>query len=74
MTDRSELTPGSPLSEVHGCTCPVMDNAGGRGTVINDQVMYWINGACPIHGKPEALPTLSPSPSGQAAQPWEPES
>lgn len=62
--NRAEMTPGSPLAEVHGCTCPVMDNAGGRGVQITDregtQTMFWINGACPIHGKPEPEPLPSP--------------
>ena len=57
MTDRSELTPGSPLSEVHGCICPTMDNARGRGVQITTangtETMFWINGACPVHGRPE---------------------
>lgn len=53
MTDRSELTPGSPLAEVHGCTCPVGDNWGGRGIPRNGETMFWINAACPVHGKPE---------------------
>lgn len=53
MTDRSELTPGSQAAWDHGCICPVMDNAGGRGVTLSTGVFFWINGACPIHGKPE---------------------
>lgn len=43
MTDRAELTPGSDRAYDQGCICPV----GG-------ETMFWINGSCPIHGKPDA--------------------
>lgn len=59
MTDLSELTPGSDRAADQGCICPAMDNANGRGIKITRttgvEVMFWINGACPIHGKPDCL-------------------
>jgi hypothetical protein len=47
--------PGSDEAVAAGCTCPVMDNARGRGIPIATdegelQIAYWINGNCPIHG------------------------
>lgn len=53
MTDRSELTPGSDRAADQGCICPSGDNARGRGVPMGGETMFWINGACPIHGKPE---------------------
>jgi len=40
--------PGSPEAIKKGCTCPVMDNNGGRG--LGDMGFFWINSSCPLHG------------------------
>lgn len=57
MSSRSELSPGSQLAAAHGCICPSMDNANGAGVRITTsggtETMFWINGACPVHGRPE---------------------
>lgn len=45
--------PGSPEAVKMGCECPVMDNCRGRGAGSSrdsDNPVFWINGACPIHG------------------------
>ncbi len=49
---RAELTPGSDAAWNHGCTCPVVDNARGRGVELSAGTFFWINASCPIHGKP----------------------
>lgn len=38
--------PGSDAAIDAGCTCPVLDNAHGRG--VNG--LYWIAANCPLHG------------------------
>ncbi len=38
--------PGSDAAVQQGCTCPVFDNAKGRG---NGRGEFWINGDCPVH-------------------------
>lgn len=48
-------TPGSDLAIEHGCRCPVLDNAHGKGwmggrTDANGKVQYVISELCPIHG------------------------
>jgi hypothetical protein len=40
--------PGSDEALDKGCTCPVLDNAHGRGYM--NQVYFWINNNCPLHG------------------------
>ncbi|MFA5133172.1 MAG: hypothetical protein WC444_07640 [Candidatus Paceibacterota bacterium] len=42
-------SPGSPDAIKLGCTCPILDNYGGRGL---GKGMFWINKVCPIHGTP----------------------
>ena len=39
--------PGSDAAVAAGCTCPVFDNAKGKGLPGG---MYWINSGCPLHG------------------------
>lgn len=38
--------PGSESALDQGCTCPVLDNAWGRG---RSDGTFWINGDCPMH-------------------------
>lgn len=40
--------PGSAEARDGGCTCPVMDNARGRGWMCSG--WFWINEDCPMHG------------------------
>ena len=44
------LLPGSPEALKAGCTCPISDNAGGKGFMCISDV-YWMSEGCPIHGK-----------------------
>ena len=45
-----KVNPGSDEAIKLGCTCPVMDNAHGRGAFIKDgQVMFWYSQDCPVH-------------------------
>lgn len=43
--------PGSAAAVTRGCTCPIMDNARGRGA-WGDGARYgwWISADCPMHG------------------------
>ena len=41
--------PGSDFAREHGCNCPVLDNAGGRG--LGDG-LYWVRATCLLHGEP----------------------
>lgn len=42
--------PGSDEAVKKGCTCPVMDNAYGKGTYrVDGRPVFWINGDCPLH-------------------------
>lgn len=50
--------PGSPDAVKIGCTCPVLDNAHGRGIPVTTdegeiQTAFWIDGTCPVHGAKE---------------------
>lgn len=45
--------PGSKEAIEQGCTCPVMDNAHGKGVPQKGGVMLWQNEHCPIHGSKE---------------------
>ena len=47
MSDKP--SPGSKEAITQGCTCPTMDNANGRGIIINGVECFWNNGDCPIH-------------------------
>lgn len=44
-----EHNPGSADAVARGCTCPVMDNAHGKG-LAGDGKAYWITMGCPLHG------------------------
>lgn len=41
-------TPGSDEAIKQGCTCPVLDNAHGRGAYGKEDT-FWISSDCPIH-------------------------
>lgn len=61
------LNPGSPEALNVGCECPVLSNGhgiGAYGGAISEpdspwKKAFWINGDCPIHGKPRQTPTDS---------------
>lgn len=61
-----DLAPGSQMAGDLGCSCPVMDNAGGRGVRLNDEVFFWINSACPVHGLQLAEAARNASPQGNS--------
>lgn len=49
--------PGSAAAREHGCTCPVLDNAHGRGVWPGrkgDEPLYWYASDCPYHFQQEA--------------------
>lgn len=44
--------PGSPEAQRLGCTCPVLDNAYGKGAVIDGRISetsFFTDPECPIH-------------------------
>ena len=44
--------PGSDAAIKQGCTCPVLDNAHGRGIMGDGENHgYWISSGCPLHGQ-----------------------
>ncbi len=47
MTDTPP--PGSLEAVAEGCTCPVIDNRGGKG-IRDDRDEFWIMVQCPLHG------------------------
>jgi len=54
--------PGSPEAIDQGCTCPVDDNARGRGFPMTDgEMCFYVEAACPLHGVPsENNPRIVP--------------
>jgi len=42
--------PGSDAAIKQGCTCPVLDNAHGRGIMGEEDFGFWIDSSCPLHG------------------------
>lgn len=51
-------SPGSDEARKLGCTCPVLDNNHGAGCGRKDDngsPLFWINEACPVHGKDEIV-------------------
>lgn len=55
---KSELAPGSDEAIAAGCTCPVLDNAHGKGYMggvkdENGETVYIISWVCQIHGVEE---------------------
>ena len=58
MAVKEFLPPGSEEAIAAGCTCPVIDNAYGKGCmggVTDDkgQTVYIFSGDCPLHGAGE---------------------
>ena len=56
MSVKEFLPPGSEEAIAVGCSCPVMDNAHGKGymgwvTDDKGQTVYIFSGDCPIHGE-----------------------
>lgn len=51
--------PGTKKAQDMGCTCPVMDNHGGHGFIVDGEIRFWINCECPIHGKQETERVLN---------------
>ena len=45
--------PGSDEALDKGCTCPVMDNAHGRGAWGSDGELFIMSEDCPLHGHRE---------------------
>ena len=45
--------PGSDAAIKQGCTCPVLDNAHGRGIMGGEELGFWITAGCPLHGSKE---------------------
>jgi hypothetical protein len=45
VPDNNTPNPGSVEAGELGCTCPVLDNAHGRGR--NGE--FWIHAGCPLH-------------------------
>ena len=50
---KPRLTPGSDEAIKQGCTCPIYDNAGGRGAwgSEGENAVFWVSGDCPLHAK-----------------------
>lgn len=49
------MTPGSDEAIEQGCTCPVMDNAHGKGFSLphgdgTTSTNFWVSADCPLHG------------------------
>lgn len=54
MSTETIPNPGSIEAVSKGCSCPVMDNAHGRGVNPGEaDTLFWVNGSCPIHGSDE---------------------
>lgn len=52
--DHQSPPPGSDAADELGCTCPVMDNAHGRGRGGDGARFGWyIAGNCPVHAQPK---------------------
>lgn len=48
----AEKRPGSVAARIAGCTCPVLDNAHGKGYLGDGERFGWITTAnCPLHGE-----------------------
>ena len=42
--------PGSQTAIRLGCTCAILDNSYGRGSMYGKGV-FWISADCPLHGE-----------------------
>lgn len=49
---KTEPNPGSAEAVANGCTCPVIDNRGGKGVPAGKDraPLFWYNISCPVHG------------------------
>lgn len=56
--------PGSAASLALGCTCPVIDNAHGRG-YMGRPGMFVYSAGCPVHGSQFGLPPLPKEPTDE---------
>jgi hypothetical protein len=54
--------PGSSKAFELGCTCPILDNAHGKG-----DGPFWISGGCPIHDKRNDLLATDSKPTGSTS-------
>lgn len=45
--------PGSDAAIKMGCTCPVLDNAHGRGIMGEERFGFLMDEYCPLHGEKE---------------------
>ena len=45
------MNPGSAEAVKQGCTCPVGDNGRGEGFMLDGERCWWMEEACPLHGK-----------------------
>jgi hypothetical protein len=57
--------PGSDEARARGCTCPVMDNARGKGWPggrknVGGETMFVVAGDCPLHTPPDLADGSSP--------------
>lgn len=55
----SDHPPGHPDAVASGCTCPVLDNAHGKGCgylTDDGQPVYIVNGTCPQHDAQDFFP------------------
>lgn len=56
---RETTNPGSDAAIKAGCTCPVLDNAHGKGYLggvrnrDTGEIMFVYNLACPVHKEPK---------------------
>lgn len=62
MSDDTFLNPGSDEAIEAGCTCPVLDNAHGRGVGAEPGTQFWYTEGCPL------LPDHTAPPEYDAAQ------
>lgn len=53
MTDKPN--PGSVEAVDIGCLCARMDNAHGKGIILNGERVWWITADCPLHGDPKLV-------------------
>lgn len=43
------MAPGSRMAEVHGCTCPILDNGWNRAHARWPAGDWWQTLGCPVH-------------------------
>jgi len=52
MADTMTPNPGSKEAIEQGCTCPVYDNAHGKGIPFDGETCFWYDSTCNVHGVP----------------------